>query len=397
MNILQLCIRVPYPPEDGGSIAMYNLQKSLYDNGVRLKVLAFNTVKQYVDLEKLDKHYRDMTRIEGVYLDNRIKPFAALFNLFTGESYHIIRFIRRDFEELLVKTLKEEQFDIIQLESLYMMPYFETIRSHSQARIVLRSHNIEHRIWQRLAAIERQPLRKWYLKLLAQRLRHFEQWAIARVDAIAAMTPEDRKALKALGATAPIHIAPVGLDVSDYALSIKPDPQLVFHIGAMDWLPNQEGIRWFLEKVWPLVLEKFPGARFRFAGKKMPASFQNYKSSSVEVGDFVDDSKRYIAEGGIMVVPLFSGSGMRVKIVEGMALGKAIVTTSIGAEGIPAEHDRELIIVNNETDFAAALIRLLENPGLQNGMGNKAKDFCARYFDNLAIARELLHFYSSLK
>lgn len=397
MKILQLCIRVPYPPEDGGSIAMYNMQKSLHDNGVRLKVLAFNTVKQYVELEKLDKAYREMTRIEGVYLDNRIKPFAALFNLFTGESYHIIRFIRRDFEELLVKTLKAEQFDIVQLESLYMMPYFETIRSHSHARIVLRSHNIEHRIWQRLAVVERQPLRKWYLKLLARRLRHFEQWAISRVDAIIAMTPEDRKALSVLGATAPIHIAPVGLDISEYLPDVKPDHQLVFHIGAMDWLPNQEGIRWFLEKVWPLVLEKMPGARFRFAGKNMPLSFHHYQSGSVEVGDFVHDSKRYMAEGGIMIVPLFSGSGMRVKIVEGMAMGKAIVTTSIGAEGIPAEHNRELVIANHETDFAEAIVRLLKNPDLQNEFSRKAKDFCARYFDNLSIGRELLYFYGSLK
>ena len=151
MKILQLCIRVPFPPVDGGSIAMYHLQKSLFENGVQLKVLSFNTIKQLTDLNTLDEGYKKMTQIEGVYLDNRINPFAALFNIFTGESYHIIRFIRRDFEEALIRILKKEKFDAIILESLYMIPYMEVIRKNSQAKVILRTHNIEHLIWQRLA------------------------------------------------------------------------------------------------------------------------------------------------------------------------------------------------------------------------------------------------------
>lgn len=397
MRILQLCIRVPYPPVDGGSIAMYNVQKSLHENGAKIKVLSFNTFKHYVDVGEIDADYLEMTRLETVYLDNRIKPFAALLNLFTGESYHIIRFIRRDFEELLIKTLKTEEFDVIQLESLYMMPYFEVIRSHSKARIVLRSHNVEHLIWERLAEIERRPFRKWYLKLLAERLRRYEHWAIARVDAIAAMTPEDQKALHTLGARAPIHIAPVGIDTAQYTSALKPDPQVVFHIGAMDWLPNQEGMRWFLEKVWPLVSKQIPEARFRMAGKKMPPSFKSFECASVEVGDFVQDAKAYMASGGIMVVPLFSGSGMRVKIIEGMAMGKAIVSTSIGIEGIPATDGQELLIADNEAAFADAVIRLLRSQQLQLEIGKRARDFCVQVFENRQIGRKLIEFYKGLK
>lgn len=397
MRILQLCIRVPYPPLDGGSIAMYNLQKSLHVNGAKLKVLSFNTIKQMADIESLDKDYREMTRIEGIYLDNRIKPFAALFNIFTGESYHIIRFIRRDFEEALIRILKEETFDIIQLESLYMIPYMEAIRKFSNAKVVLRTHNIEHLIWQRLADASTNPLRRWYLNLLAERLRHYEQWALNRVDAIAAMTPEDDKTLKDLGAEVPTCIAPVGVDISEYPEYPQPDAKTVFHLGAMDWMPNQEGVHWFLNQVWPKVLTKVPEAKLRLAGKKMPEYLKAYASSSVEVSDFVEDGKLFMGQGGSMIVPLFSGSGMRVKIVEGMAMGKAILSTSIGAEGIGGTVGKEYLIANDADDFTEKTIQLLQQPNLQKELGTNARAYAAEIFDNKAIGARLMEFYSEIQ
>lgn len=397
MRILQLCIRVPYPPVDGGSIAMYNLQKSLHHNGAVLKVLSFNTIKQLADINSLDQDYREMTRIEGIYLDNRIKPFAALFNIFTGESYHIIRFIRRDFEEALVRILKEESFDIIQLESLYMIPYMEAIRKHSKAKVVLRTHNIEHLIWQRLADACRNPVRRWYLNLLSERLRHYEQWSLNRVDAIAAMTPEDDKTLKELGAEVPTCIAPVGVNMDDYIVHSQPDTKVVFHIGAMDWMPNQEGIHWFLNEVWPKVLTKVPDARLRLAGKKMPDYIKAYASSSVEVNDFVEDGKGFIGQGGIMIVPLFSGSGMRVKIVEGMAMGKAILSTSIGAEGIGGKEGQEYLIANDANTFTEKVIYLLTHPEVQHELGRNARKYAENTFGNNAIGARLIAFYEYLQ
>lgn len=397
MRILQLCIRVPYPPVDGGSIAMYNLQKSLHQNGAKLKVLSFNTIKQLADLDSLDKDYRDMTRIEGIYLDNRIKPFAALFNIFTGESYHIIRFIRRDFEEALIRILKEETFDIIQLESLYMIPYMEAIRKFSNAKVVLRTHNIEHLIWQRLADASTNPLRRWYLNLLSERLRHYEQWALNRVDAIAAMTPEDAQTLKDLGAEVPTCIAPVGVDISEYPVYEHPDSKTVFHLGAMDWMPNQEGVHWFLNQVWPKVLTKVPEAKLRLAGKKMPDYLKAYASSSVEVNDFVEDGKLFMGQGGIMIVPLFSGSGMRVKIVEGMAMGKSIVSTSIGAEGIGGNAGEDYLVANDAESFTETIIKLLQQPSLQKEIGDKARQFATLTFDNKAIGQRLIQFYEEVQ
>ncbi|CAN5498322.1 glycosyltransferase family 4 protein [soil metagenome] len=393
MKVLQLCIRVPFPPQDGGSIAMYNMERSLFENGASVKVLAFNTIKQYVEIEKLDPDYLKMTKIEGIFLDNRIKPFAALLNLFSGESYHIIRFIRRDFDEALMKILETEQFDIIQLESLFMIPYLDTINRLSNAPVLLRTHNVEHLIWKRLANITTNSLRKWYLNLLANRLKRYETWALNRVDGIIALTPEDKKMILEESPEVPVFVAPIGVDASEYHPKPLPPGDIIFHIGAMDWIPNQEGIKWFLDQVWPEIERDYPDVKFRFAGKKMPPGFFNFQSDRIEVKGFIPDAKEYMNEGTIMIVPLFSGSGMRVKIIEGMAMGRAIVTTPVGMEGIHAVDGKHFLMAQDAAEFTKQVKLLIENRELVKSIGANARAFVEEEFDNKAIGKKILGFY----
>lgn len=395
MKILQLCLRVPFPPSDGGSIAMYNLQTAFLKNGAQIKVLAFNTIKHFVEPNELPAEYVQSIGLETIFLDNRVRPFSALLNLFTGDSYNIVRFIRRDFDEALAAILKAEQYDIIQLESLFMVPYLDTIQRLSKAKIVLRAHNIEHLIWERMAAQEKNPLKKWYLDLLARRLRQFEVWSLNKVDAIAAMTHEDEKAFRELGSKKPVFIAPIGIDTSSYHNCIVPKSS-VFHLGAMDWLPNQEGVEWLVEKVWPVVLKLYPEAKLRLAGRNMPKRFFLYASNSISVEDFIDDAKSWMSASSVMAVPIFSGSGMRVKILEGMALGRAIVSTPVGIEGIPALDGSEVLIADQPEIYASYLVDLLKNSEKAIAFGLKGQEFVKKTFDNDVIARDLLNFYSKI-
>ena len=396
MRILQLCIRVPFPTVDGGSIAMYNSEVALISNGATIKVLSFNTIKQFVDLDKLDVEYKKMTSIEAVYLDNNIHPLAAFLNLFTRQSYHVIRFIKNDFKQLLIDTLQKGEFEIIQLESLFMVPYVDEIRKFSKAKIVLRTHNIEHLIWKRMAENCSNIFKKWYLNLLAYRLKKFEVEAINKVDAITALTKEDEQLLISLGALKPVFISPIGIQIGDYVQKNIPDNKVIFHIGAMDWLPNQEGISWFLEQVWPVIKNKYPETKLRLAGKKMPNSYFKYVDAQCEIQEFVPDAQQFMNEGEIMVVPIFSGSGMRVKIIEGLALGKAIISTSIGVEGIPVENGKQMIIANNRTEFIEALSHLLNNHKKVIDLGQNARNFVESSFDNREIGKKLLLFYKDL-
>lgn len=394
MKVLQLCLRIPYAASDGGSIAMLRMQEALLQSGVQLKVLAFNTHKHYIDPDSIDAGYRSRTGLEEIYLDNRVKPLTALLNLFSVDSYNVIRFIRRDFDEALTRILLEQNYDVVLLESLFMAPYIGTIRRHSGAKVILRAHNVEHLIWQRLAEQEGNTLRRWYLRLLARRLKVFERAVFNSVDAVVTVSPEDKELIRKFSPMKPVHVSPIGLNADDYRPFHQADTSAVFHLGAMDWLPNQEGVEWLLDKVWPIVLQSCPRATLHLAGKRMPESILRRASVGLQVEEFVKDAREYMSRYGIMVVPLLSGGGMRVKIVEGMLMQKAIVSTSIGAEGIPVSGESEILLADTPDSFASAIVRLIRDRELQLRLGSNAREFASANFDNRKIGEELIRFFS---
>ena len=151
MNILLLCNKSPYPPSEGGPMAMNSIVNGLIEAGHKVKILAVNSEKYHIKEKDIPKAYREKTAIELVDVDLRIKPIEALKNLFSDESYHVQRFISDNFKNKLIEILKKDKYDIVQLEMVYMAPYIETIRENSDAMIVLRAHNVEHLIWDRIA------------------------------------------------------------------------------------------------------------------------------------------------------------------------------------------------------------------------------------------------------
>ncbi|HHJ49341.1 MAG TPA: glycosyl transferase family 1, partial [Phaeodactylibacter sp.] len=175
MRILQLCKKFPWPARDGESVAVTHLSKALSQEGAEVSLLAMNTIKHRFEQNALPEALRHYAKVDKVPVDNRIKPLQALYNLvFSRESYHIRRFVVPAFAERLKKWLQEEEFDVVLLETLYLMPYVDVIRKYSKAKILLRSHNVEHEIWERIAANERNLLKRSYLEVLARRLKAYE-------------------------------------------------------------------------------------------------------------------------------------------------------------------------------------------------------------------------------
>ncbi len=373
MKVLQLCLKVPYPPNDGGAIAMHNMQQSWWSNDVQVKVLTFNTIKYLVDLEKLSNDYKLKSKIEGVFLDNRVKIFGAFKSLLQGKSYNVERFVSNDFAEKLKEVLKKDKYDVVQLESIYVASYIDIIREFSDAKIVLRTHNVEYKIWERLSKNIANPFKKTYLQILTAQLKKYESGILNQVDAILPLTWDDATLLTKMGCRKPMMVLSIGVDTSKYQFLSPPNNQVVFHLGAMDWMPNSEGVNWFLKHVWPLVEQKNNKAELRLAGKGMPSKILNLKRNNVKIQEWVDDVNNYFEAGQVMIVPLLSGSGMRVKIIEGMAMGKAIVTTSIGVEGISATHLDHVLIGDSAEDFANAILKLLEDESLVKSIGLAAR------------------------
>ena len=171
MKILQICNKPPYPAVDGGAIAMNNTTQGLISNGYEVKVLAISTAKHPVNIESLPEDYLVSTKFESVFIDTSIKLKDAFINLFSSKSYNIERFISNDFTKKLIETLEKEKFDIIIIESLFVAPYITAIKKISKAKIVLRAHNVEYKIWERISSNTKNPIKKTYLSLLAKRLK----------------------------------------------------------------------------------------------------------------------------------------------------------------------------------------------------------------------------------
>ena len=171
MRILQLINRFPWPLKDGGALGYYNFLKGYHDAGCELTCAILNTSKHFVDFEKLPNEVKELADFRLSYIDNKIKPIEALRNLlFSKESYHVVRFISKEFEQLFVNLCKEKQFDVVVFESIFMAPYLNIIRENTKATCVLRAHNVEYEIWQSLAEIENNPIKKFYLNILSNRL-----------------------------------------------------------------------------------------------------------------------------------------------------------------------------------------------------------------------------------
>ena len=396
MRILQLCNKPPYPPIDDGTKAKYNITRGLLGAGHEVKVLCISTQKHPLKVSAVPAGFREQTRIEGVFVDTSLNVVDAFTDLVTADNYNISRFFSPDMDIRLIQLLSQEQFDIIHLESLFVTPYIPTLRRYSKARIVLRAHNLEHVIQERIAQGERNILKKPYRKFLAKQLRNYEREVLAQVDGVAAITAADAHAMASHGGSTPITTIPFGLDPDEYAVSNPPGPPVFFHLGSMDWLPNEEGIRWLLRTVWPRLLKAHPQAKLHLAGNRMPKDMIRARLPGTTVVGRVPDANRYIAQRHVMLVPLFSAGGMRVKIIEGMAMGKCIISTRIGAEGIDHEPGSNILIADTAAEFTGQMEKVLANPQLIAEIGANAANLVRSRHNNTRIIQELTAFYASL-
>ena len=397
MKILQLCSKPPYPPKDGGSIAMNILTQELLNEGHSVKVLAICTPKLNIKIEDIDLAYRQKTNYESVFIDTTIKPLAVILNLFSTKSYNIVRFYSKEFNDKLIEIFKTQEFDIIHLETLWVSPYLDTLRKYSKAKIVLRSQNIEYKIWERMAYYCSNPIKKHYLKLLSRRLKKYENGLINSYDGIATITELDNTTLLEDGCKIPIIHIPFGIDLEKYKEDKSNlDSPSIFHIGAMDWRPNSDGIEWFLKNCWSKISTKYPTIKLYLAGRNMPDWLKNLEMKNVVIEGEVSDSHKFINSKSIMIVPLASGGGMRVKIIEGMALGKTIVSTAVGSEGIDYENKKNILIANTEDEFTTAISNCLDDKLYSESLGENARKLIESKYDNAIICKRLSDFYKKL-
>lgn len=365
--------------------------------GVDITLFSINASKHSVDIDDIYDPVFDSIDFHAFSLDTEVNVWGAFFNIFSNQSYNVSRYYDDDAAKLLEDILKENEFDIIQFEGLFIVPYLDIVKANSKAKIIYRAHNIEFDVWERIAMTESFSPRRRYLQFLARRLKVYETEQINRFHQIFAISEQDRQSIVRFGGQASIEVFPVALDFDKYVSDAsKTSFPTLFHLGAMDWRPNKEGLEWFLDEIWPDI-EKLSGElRFYIAGKNMPREFFEYDSDNLVVEGEIFDAIEFINSKAIMIVPLLSGSGMRVKIIEGMAMSKCIIATSMAAEGIRCMHDKDILIADTADEFYRAILKCITNPNKWREIGENARKTVERDHDISVISERMLKVYQKL-
>jgi polysaccharide biosynthesis protein PslH len=395
MKILHLTNKPIFPLLDGGCIAMHELLKNLLQLGFEVKNLTIETSKHPFDLESYPSPLKEIILPEAVFVDTQIKAKDAFLSLFGSTSYNISRFYNTEFENKIIEYLQLSIFGVIILESAYLLPYLPAIRANFSGKVILRAHNVEYKIWERLAASEIGIAKKLFLRKLAKDLMKFEVNALKKVDGIACISEEDLLHFRSLGIYTPISSIPVSMDFdTDNPLSIQQN-KFCF-LGSMNWKPNIEAVDLLLNKIFPKILEKIPDAELHLAGSFMSDKLLNLKQKNVFIHGKVTDVKRFLSENGILLVPLKSGSGIRIKILEALALGIPVVSSKVGFEGIPVKNEIHGMIANRTKDFVDASVLLATNADLAHKIGEKGQILAIETFNIHNISKKLLAFIQSI-
>ena len=393
MKILILSTKMPWPARDGGAIATLNMALGLARKNCQVTLLTMNTGKHYFPETELPEYLSHLISIRSVNVDTKIRTVRLLQNfLLSRYPYNAQRFISKDFKSALENCLAEREFDIVQLEGPYLSYYIPSIKG--KARIALRAHNHEHRIWKLLAKQEHNPLKRFYLKNLAIRIEKLEKKALTEIDLLVPISGEDKKGFDQLGHTLPVIVIPTGIDISKYPMNENEDSIKLFFIGALDWGPNQEGLDWFFREVWTEIRLKWPELTLHLAGRN-PAYYFNGRNlpDNVIMEGEVEDAIAFFHHHTVMIVPLLTGSGIRIKILEAMAMGKIVLSTTIGASGLRAIHGEHLFLADTPAEYVSSLENLRTRQDQLKIMGVKARQFVKENFDILVLSEKLISFY----
>ena len=384
MKLLYLTQLVPYPIDAGAKVRMYHVLQQMAASGHDVTLLAF---RRDNDSEAALEHLRQYC-VDIVTVPIRRSRLADIGHLLrsvvSGEPW----MITRDYQEAMMvavdQVVSQTAFDVIQADQLWMAQYALMARQVSvkqhfvTPRLVLDQHNAMFLIPQRLG----ESSRNWAIKLLMMRearvMKRYELQVCAKFDAVVWVTDDDRAAFrpKADGTTIPIC-----LDTSTKPL-IAPhsQPCRVTFLGGLHWPPNAAGVTWFVEQVWPLVVEQAPDATLTVIGKNPPKSIDG-AVGQVEATGYVDDPTPLLSETAAFIVPLHAGGGMRVKIIDAWSWGVPIVSTTIGAEGIAYQHDKHLMIADEPQPFADAVVALLKNGAKRAELRIAGREIVERAFD----------------
>lgn len=395
LNILQISNRVPWPLNEGGTIGIYNYTKAFHSLGHKVTLYCLDGYKHNTPITEAKKELEKLATVLIHPIDTDLNFDDALKHLIKNKSYNVSRFYNRIFEQELIQLLTNQSFDIIQLEGTFVGPYIDTIRNNFNGLISVRMHNVEHEIWERLAKNTSNPLKKIYLNILAKQLKKYESNLIKKVDTIVTVTHEDASKFKKLYPKGKFKTIPAGINLHTWRYTPSSTYHQWYHIGSMEWHANVEAVNWFVKEIHPLLQNEDEAYCLTIAGKGLPSnSFENIPQLNT-IQD-VPDAYEFVKSLDVCIVPLKSGSGIRLKILEAMAAGKLVISTTIGAQGIEYINQKHLLIADTPQEFLSIFQNIKQGKIDYVEIIKEARKLIEKKYATEALAKEKLAYYSRI-
>ena len=376
MRILWVKAGKLLPIDTGGKIRSYNLLRQLAAQH-ELVLLSYYGGQPDPDY---DREIRDrLPNAEPLCADlpdTSIGGYAT--RLFWRAPYAVTKFTAPRVAHAVARRLSANRFDVAVCDFLSASLNFPRAAA---TPAVLFQHNVESVLWRRQAAHERNPARRLAFALEAAKMARYERTAVRRFAHVMAVSDRDRDVMSTMVDPAKISVVPTGVDVQQYrpAAGIVAAEPLVVFLGSMDWEANADAVDYFCREIWPVVRSAVPSARFRIVGRDPGPRVRALASDSVEVTGTVSSVVDHLKAAAVFVVPLRIGGGTRLKIFEAMAAGRAVVSTSIGAEGLDVTDGRDIVLADSAPGFAEAVIHLLRDENRRRFLESAAARTAARH------------------
>jgi len=395
LNVLFLAPRLPLPADTGGKIRTLNILKQLAkQSDVHLVCFSFEKDDQ-AQAKQIEEMGISVSLVLMRPAGFLVKVMSVLFGVL---PFSISKYNSKKMREVLAAILRSKPFHAVHVDHLHMAVYRDCF---AEKVAFVDEHNVEYLILERCADIERAPLKKTLFFSQAKKMKKFEGRSAVKFSACFTVSPNDKVTLSRItDGMVPIHVIPNGVD-TDYfrpGSAVSGEEESLVFTGSLDWFPNEDSVTYFCREILPAIRAKKPNVKFYVVGKGATDTLKKLAQddSGIIVTGRVDDVRPYIAKSKIFVVPLRIGGGTRLKILEAMAMGKAVVSTTLGAEGIAYVENRDIILADRPQDFAKKVLSLLDDGKKRSELGTAARNFVLGWYDWDSIGHKLNTFYKEM-